>query len=83
MAIKYEKIRAVMAIVKDKINLPLNNSFILILKIQLSPKSCLIAISETHFPNRYKNGLSNPSLIFSASISSKVIWEPCVFLNAR
>ena len=30
-------------------NLPLKSSFILIRKIQLSPKSCLMTISDTHF----------------------------------
>ena len=37
-----------MAIIKDKTNLPLNNSLMLIRKIQLSQKSPLTTISDTH-----------------------------------
>ena len=72
-----------MAIIKDKTNLPLNNSLMLIRKIQLSPKSPLTTISDTHLVYRYKKGLSKPNLFSSAAISSKVICEPCVFLKAR
>ena len=70
IAIKYEKISATKHIVSDSINLPLNNSLIFILKIQLSPKSPLKTILETHLPYLYKKGLSKPKRIFSFSISS-------------
>ena len=83
MAIKYENISATKHIVRDKVNLPLNNSLIFILKIQLSPKSPLKTILETHLPYLYKKGLSKPKRIFSFSISSYVICDPWVFLNAR
>ena len=70
MAIKYENISATKHIVRDKVNLPLNNSLIFILKIQLSPKSPLKTILETHLPYLYKKGLSKPKRIFSFSMSS-------------
>ena len=39
IAIKYENINATKHMVRDKVNLQLNNSLIFILRIQLSPKS--------------------------------------------